>query len=94
MQARALRCPHIQKFALGNADQSFHDLHCRGGRPLEMGVNTEIGFCDSTTNLQMGCDGCELWNGRDRRECYAGNLTTRYAGRPGWPIAFDQPRRF
>ena len=59
-----------------------------------MGVKTDIGFCDSTANLQMGCAGCELWNGRDGRECYAGNLTTRYAGRSGWPAAFDQPRLF
>jgi protein gp37 len=59
-----------------------------------MALETDISFCDSTTNLEMGCDGCELWNARDRRECYAGNLTTRYAGRPGWPAAFGQPKLF
>ncbi len=59
-----------------------------------MGLETNIGFCDSTANLEMGCSGCELWNGRDPRECYAGNLTTRYAGRPGWPAAFGQPKLF
>jgi hypothetical protein len=58
-----------------------------------MGVKTDIGFCNSTANLQMGCAGCELWNGRDRHKCHTGHLT-RYASTPGWPMACDQPRLF
>ena len=27
-----------------------------------MGIKTAIQWCDSTGNLPMGCDGCELWN--------------------------------
>lgn len=38
---------------------------------------TEISWCDSTINPTSGCDGCELWNGRDIRDCYAGNLHER-----------------
>jgi len=39
-----------------------------------MGEKTNIEWCDSTVNPTTGCDGCELWNGRDIRICYAGNL--------------------
>jgi protein gp37 len=39
-----------------------------------MGLETNIEWCDSTINPSTGCDGCELWNGRDIRVCYAGNL--------------------
>lgn len=39
-----------------------------------MGQRTNIEWCDSTVNPSTGCDGCELWNGRDIRVCYAGNL--------------------
>lgn len=39
-----------------------------------MGLETNIEWCDSTVNPSTGCDGCELWNGRDIRVCYAGNL--------------------
>jgi protein gp37 len=39
-----------------------------------MGLKTGIEWCDSTVNPSTGCDGCELWNGRDIRTCYAGNL--------------------
>lgn len=38
-----------------------------------MGVKTNIPWCDSTINPTSGCIGCELWNGRDIRHCYAGN---------------------
>lgn len=38
-----------------------------------MGIETDIGWCDSTVNPTSGCDGCELWN-RSVRTCYAGNL--------------------
>lgn len=39
-----------------------------------MGHSTNIEWCDSTINPTSGCDGCELWNGKDIRDCYAGNL--------------------
>jgi hypothetical protein len=45
-------------------------------------------------NLQMGCASCELWNARDRRDCYAGSMTFRFAGRSGWPMALDQALLF
>lgn len=46
-------------------------------------------------NLQAGCDGCELWNpAAVIKHCYAGTLTERYAGRPGWPESFDKPKLF
>lgn len=46
-----------------------------------MGRETKIEWCDSTLNLQMGCDGCELWNpAAGVKHCYAGTLTNIYAG--------------
>jgi len=39
-----------------------------------MGIETKIEWCDSTINPTTGCEGCELWNGRDVRHCYAGKL--------------------
>jgi protein gp37 len=43
----------------------------------------------------MGCNGCELWDpARGIRHCYAGVLTERFAGRPGYPKAFDRPELF
>jgi protein gp37 len=39
-----------------------------------MAINTNISWCDSAVNDTTGCEGCELWNGRDIRICYAGNL--------------------
>lgn len=38
-----------------------------------MGQFTDISWADSTINPTSGCDGCELWNDRDRT-CYAGTL--------------------
>ncbi|MBS1807545.1 MAG: DUF5131 family protein [Acidobacteria bacterium] len=38
-----------------------------------MSLSTNIGWCDSTINPSTGCDGCELWNMK-QRSCYAGNL--------------------
>jgi protein gp37 len=35
---------------------------------------TNIEWPDSTVNPTTGCEGCELWNGRDIRTCYAGNM--------------------
>src|SRR5262245_59453657 len=52
-----------------------------------------IEWCDSSVNLEMGCDGCELWNPKERA-CYAGHLTEKWAGKPGFPEAFDKPRLF
>lgn len=60
-----------------------------------MGQTTNIQWCDSTLNLQMGCDGCELWAPRaGRKVCYAGVMTEKYAGRKGFPEAFDKPALF
>lgn len=62
-----------------------------------MGKETGIEWCDSTLNLQMGCNGCELWQaGPDGiRNCYAGILHERYAGvNNGFAPAFDQPTIF
>lgn len=58
-----------------------------------MSKDTKIQWCDSTLNLQMGCDGCELWTG-DVRKCYAGNQTARYGGQKGYPESFDKPKIF
>lgn len=60
-----------------------------------MGIDTTIPWSDSTLNLMMGCDGCELWNPtKTVKKCYAGNLVTRYKGNPGWPDSFDIPKLF
>jgi protein gp37 len=60
-----------------------------------MAEKTDIEWCDSTLNLEMGCDGCELWNpAAGVRHCYAGTLTERYAGAKGWPESFDKPKLF
>lgn len=58
-----------------------------------MGIKTDIGWCDSTLNLQAGCDGCELWT-KKNRVCYAGLMTERYGGRKGWPETFGKPSVF
>ena len=60
-----------------------------------MGQATAIEWADSSLNLMMGCDGCELWNpDAGNRHCYAGTLTERYKGKSGWPLAFDKPALF
>jgi len=60
-----------------------------------MAIKTEIEWCDSTLNLQMGCDGCELWNPKAGvKRCYAGRLTERWGGKKGWPVTFEQPAVF
>src|SRR4051812_33920511 len=58
-----------------------------------MGNKTSIEWADSTLNLEMGCDGCELRNDQTDT-CYAGKLTDRFAGLTGWPEAFDKPKLF
>ena len=60
-----------------------------------MGVETTIQWCDSSKNLQMGCQGCELWNPKKGiKRCYAGTLTARFGGRKGWPERFELPKIF
>lgn len=60
-----------------------------------MGLHTTIPYCDSTGNLMMGCDGCELWSEKaDIRRCYAGKDHERWAGNIGWPQSFDKPTIF
>lgn len=61
-----------------------------------MSKETNIEWADSSLNLQMGCDGCELWNpAAEVKHCYAGTLTERYAGvNKGFPKSFDEPMIF
>jgi protein gp37 len=57
-----------------------------------VGIKTGIGWCDSSVNPVVGCDGCELHQkGKKESHCYAAGLVRRYAGLPGWPISFDGP---
>jgi len=55
-----------------------------------MGIKTKIEWADSSINPIMGCTGCAL----RKSHCYAAALCARYAGRKGWPLAFDQPEFF
>ena len=63
-----------------------------------MAEGTKIEWCDDSVNAEMGCDGCELWDPKNRvRICYAGQHTTRMLSRgplKGWPPGFDQPTIF
>src|SRR2546426_2262742 len=60
-----------------------------------MGLRTLIQWTDSTGNLEIGCDGCELWiPEKGIKICYAGKLTELHAGQPGWPESFDKPTLF
>lgn len=61
-----------------------------------MSQDTSIEWADSTLNLQMGCDGCELWNNKTKEgTCYAAHLTERYAGSSkGYPESFARPKLF
>ena len=55
-----------------------------------MSISTKIQWCDSTCNPTMGCEGCELWNGKARK-CYAGILHLRFGGvTKGYSPKFDQ----
>lgn len=64
-----------------------------------MGASTPIQWCDSTLNLQMGCDGCELWNGK-KKVCYSGRMIDGdgrrpgFGGRKGYPPSFSEPTLF
>ena len=60
-----------------------------------MAVNTGIQYCDSTLNLQMGCDGCELWGDKfSPNTCYAGHIVTAMAEHenPNFPKLFGVPQ--
>lgn len=63
-----------------------------------MGAITDIAWCDSTLNLQMGCSGCELWNpAKGIRKCYAGLMTEKFLVNgpiSGWPETFTKPKVF
>src|SRR5215470_1434064 len=63
-----------------------------------MAKGTKIEWADDTVNAEMGCDGCELWDPKNKvRICYAGLLTERMLSTgslKGWPPAFDQPTIF
>lgn len=61
-----------------------------------MGQTTGIEWCDSTLNLEIGCDGCELWNPKvGEKTCYAGQIVERYGGHSkGYPESFDKPALF
>lgn len=61
-----------------------------------MSQDTNIEWADSTLNLQMGCDGCELWTNKTKEgTCYAAQLTERYAGSSkGYPESFARPKLF
>jgi protein gp37 len=63
-----------------------------------MAKGTKIEWADDTVNAEMGCDGCELWDPKNRiRVCYAGLQTERMLSKgplKGWPPAFGEPRIF
>ena len=65
-----------------------------------MAKTTQIEWCDSSVNPEIGCDGCELWRvnpkdpSRTTRLCYAGKLVEQYAGSKGWPVNFTTPKIF
>ena len=61
-----------------------------------MSKDTNIEWADSSLNLQMGCDGCELRNLKAGiNSCYAGTLTDRYGGtNKGFPKSFEEPVLF
>lgn len=57
-----------------------------------MGKETGIQWADSTLNLMMGCNGCELWNpAKGVNHCYAGTLVERHKGNKGFPLSFAEP---
>jgi protein gp37 len=63
-----------------------------------MAKGTKIEWADDTVNAEMGCDGCELWDPKNKvRICYAGLQTERMLSKgplKGWPPTFDQPKIF
>lgn len=67
-----------------------------------MPKETKIQWCDSTLNLQSGCDGCELRNlAAGVNRCYAGRIIDKVVrdapdgvAPKGWPLSFEQPALF
>jgi len=60
-----------------------------------MGIKTNIEYADSTVNVIMGCNGCELWApSKNIFKCYAGKLCQRMRGQKGWPDDFNEPKLF
>ena len=63
-----------------------------------MAKGTRIEWADDTVNAEMGCDGCELWDPKNKvRICYAGLQTERMLSKgplKGWPPRFDEPTIF
>lgn len=59
-----------------------------------MSKDTNIEWCDSSSNPTTGCDGCELWNNKVKT-CYAGILHSRYGGKnKGFAPTFEQVTMF
>jgi protein gp37 len=56
-----------------------------------MGRFTSIEWCDSTCNVLVGCDGCEVM---EAGGCYARDMVARWGGKPNWPRYFLQPTFF
>jgi protein gp37 len=50
---------------------------------------TKIQYCDTSTNGTSGCDGCELWNQRER-VCYAGRIHPRLRHLEGYGKSFTE----
>jgi protein gp37 len=62
-----------------------------------MAIDTGIQWADSTLNIQMGCEGCELIKGENRKhpKCYAKIMVDRYGGKnSGFPKVFEKPEVF
>jgi len=60
-----------------------------------VGKKTKIEYADSSLNLMMGCQGCELYDPEPgENHCYAASMIRRYAGRKGWPESFTEPAYF
>jgi protein gp37 len=62
-----------------------------------MAKETDIEYCDSTANGQIGCDGCELYLPGQEADatCYAFHWVSRFAGHSkGYPSAFNKPEIF
>jgi protein gp37 len=65
-----------------------------------MSKDTEISWCDSSLNLMMGCDGCELFNrAKGVKHCYAGEITDKWTMSgaklvKGYPRKFEEPALF
>ena len=58
-----------------------------------MGYETKGQWWDSSVNPTMGCDGCELWNDKEKT-CYAGTLHLRFGGLKGWANTFEEVTKF